>query len=275
VPSQRRHRTALIAPLVRRNVGKRKRMKTSILFMTVTVMAVIANAEMPTFPFVFVEGYAKKDVAPNMAQINFNLEMRCAGASEAMSAIDDQSKVILKYLYDQQISPKDIIAHRIEKEALQNEEKGAARKVVGYKASRHFSITVNNLSRYVDIAQTIFSNTNIVWASTDFGASNKVEIEAELLMQASQNAKEKAVQMAKGFGGKLGPVHAITQRDFYNIAGAFGVGPEEGGGRSISFESHLEGLEGVAEEHRVLYVPASITFNNGVMAIFRMEPDTK
>ena len=247
-------------------------MKKHVLFMFAAVLAVTVNAGMPDFPFIFVEGYAKKEIPPDMAQINFYLETRSADVAEAISAMDDQSKVILKYLYDRKIEASDIIAHRIQKEALYNEGKRADVKVIGCQASRYFSITVKDISNYVDIAQTVFSNTNIVRVYTDFGVSNKSEIDAELLAQASRNAKEKAAQLAKSFGGKLGLVHAITQHNFYNIDGAFGVGPSEYSGRSLSHTVD-SGFEGIAEEHRVLYVPSSITLEDGVMAIFRIETE--
>jgi len=91
----------------------------------------------------------------------------------------------------------------------------------------------------------------------------------DLLAQACRDAKERATQLASGFGCKLGPIHAITQRDFFNIAGAFGVGIE-GSGRGISTGSGM--LEGIAEEHRILYVPSTIDCENSVLAIFRIKP---
>jgi uncharacterized protein YggE len=239
-------------------------MKISAAVLLVGVIATNGNASnLPEFPFVYAQGEANVEVAPDIATVSFHVEDYAEDATKAESVVWNRSKEILDFFNEFGISKKEIVAYQIDKNTVRESKEYNDLEIIGYEISRQIEITLLDLSIYEAILKKLVELPNITGIETEFERSDRDRIDKELISKACKDAEQKATLMAEGFGAKLGSVFAISRTEFENVAAQFGVAFSYGGIQEYS-------LRGVNEEE-VLFVPSAVEFSIGVNVIFRLK----
>ena len=236
----------------------KKYLWTIILLMS--VLGVRAQAsELPDFPFVFAQGKAETKVPPNIATVSFLVEQFDEHATIAVEIVRNRSAELIAFFSVQKIKKEDIVAYEIDKRAVRERKDYTELKILGYEVSRRFSVKLRNLSHYEKFVKKLLSLKNVVDIDTEFDRSDRKKIEADLIAEASRNARSQAELMAKGFGLQLGSVFAISQQGFQHLGTEF---------TAVRYEYVAEAEP---REKDFLFVPSTITLENTVTAIFRLK----
>ena len=223
-------------------------------------ISIASGTELPDFPFVFANGETKTNVAPDIATISFNLAAFDADPTNALSTVDKISTEVLTLIDQQNIAGEDVEAFQIEKRAERERKDYVELRILGYTVSRRFALTIRDLSKFDPTMKALLALTNVVEIESTFDRTDRETVEAQLIAAASADARKRAQSLADGFGVELGPVFAISQQGLDDFANSFGV---DG---SVLRSSFLE----MGETKEMYYVPATITLDASVTAIFRL-----
>ena len=227
-----------------------------VFLLSVTVLKVHAS-QLPEFPFVFSEGEATEDVKPDIAVIAFSVKEFNEVSAAALEVVEEQSVNLIALFDEMKVGREDIIAYEIDKRAVRERKDYQQLNILGYELSRPFSVTLRDVSHYEQFVKKLLSLKNVVDISTTFDRTDRKEIEADLVAEASRKARDSAVLMAKGFGASLGRVFAISQQGFAALGMKFG----------IADDSRYSVLRSARKEE-ILFVPSTITLQTKVTAIF-------
>jgi uncharacterized protein YggE len=170
---------------------------------------------------------------------------------------------VLQFIVGQKVDQKDIVAHEIEKDTVREKKEYQELKILGYEVRRSISVTLRDLERFDHLMKFLLSTDNVVGTSADFDRSDREKISRELLAAASKDAREEAERLAAGFGVQVQSVYAISQRGFSNIGGEFGLDDD-------AYYRYLPTFM-EADGGKLLFVPATISFNGNVAALFKLK----
>lgn len=244
-------------------------MKNLVLIITLSLFTITAFAkDLPNFPFVYASGYANIEVPPDMAEISFQITASDETAAEAQRIVRERSATILSFFAEHGIEQNDITAYEITKRAVYGDMEYKSKKVrgpVGYKINRKISVTLRNLKLYEKFIKKLLAVPNISGNNTSFKRTDREKIEADLIAKACEKSRIKAEQMAKGMGGSLGPVFAISEHDFDAMIYEFR--PSSGRYRRRLLPRSPSAVD---SEKEFLFVPATINFRGRVTAIFNL-----
>ena len=240
------------------------------LFASLIIIVVASSAlasSLPDFPFVFTEGRAEVEKVPNEANVRFRLKAFDPTAAKAVETVRVRSKELIAFFSDQKIKKEDIEAYEIDKTIVRERKDYSEYKVLGYEVTRRFSISLHNLEAYEPLARKLMQMENVERIYSYFDRTDREQIEAQLVLKASEDAKEKAQRMATGFGKELGDVFAISQHGFHSFPAAFGVkwGSYEKRGPQAT------GAGGGGKDDVVLFAPATIQFSTKITALFKLK----
>ncbi|MFX0201767.1 MAG: SIMPL domain-containing protein [Candidatus Hodarchaeota archaeon] len=232
------------------------------IILLLSVLGVGAHAsQLPDFPFVFAQGRGEIEVPPDIATVSFHVEEFNENATNALEVVRNRSAELITFFAEHKIKKEDIVAYEIDKKAVRERKDYKELKILGYEVSRRFSITLRDLSLYEQFIKKLLFLKNVVNINAEFDRTDRKKIEADLIAEASRNAREQAELMAKGFGVQLGSVFAISQRGFQRLATEFGVMGYEHG---VAYKKRM-----VAKDF--LFAPSTITLQNTVTAIFKLK----
>ena len=238
----------------------KKYLLTTILLLSV-IGATAHASPLPDFPFVFAQGKAETEVSPDIATVSFHVEQFDENATNALEVVRNRSAELIAFFAAQKIAKEDIVAYEIDKRAVRETKDYNQLTILGYEVSRRFSVKLRDLSHYEQFAKKLLSLKNVVNINTEFDRTDRKKIEADLIAEASRNARKQAELMAKGFGVQLDSVFAISQRGFQSLGTEFGV---------VGYEYALAREKSMSRSE-FLFVPSTITLQNTVTAIFKLK----
>lgn len=233
-----------------------------VSFMLALSFGMNAHAfEIPSFPFIFTYGEAERKVPPDIATISFKVQQYDESAEKALDTVQKRCAELVVFLAEQQISKDDIVAYEIGKLPVREKKEKEFNdlKILGYEVTRSFSVKLKDISRYEQIAKKLFSLKNVLYIETIFDKSDRKKIEADLISEASSNAKTQAELMAAGFGTDIESVFAISQKDFKVISDAeFSISSGE-----------IININQAGGEY--LFIPSVITLQKNIFVIFKIK----
>jgi uncharacterized protein YggE len=240
-------------------------MRKLVTILSVVIIATSAQASsLPEFPFVFAQGHAEAEHAPDKAVVSFRVKAFDATPSNAVAVIRARSQELLEFFAEHKIKKENIEAYEIDKDIIRDRETREEPKILGYAVTRRFSITLRDLQSYEPFAKKLMVMENVESITTEFDRTDRKKIEADLILSASKDAREQGENLASGFGKDLGDVYAISQQGFGIVAAVFGI-PGEYYGDGISY--CMSG----PDEDAFLFVPSTITFDGNVMVLFKLK----
>ena len=162
------------------------------------------------FPHLSTTGYGEVVAKPDMAEFSVNVIETTKTAEQAKQSVDKAVDVFLTALKEKGVTAENISSTNLYLAPQYSYPKNGQPELVGYRASRAITVTVEklaDLNSYLDIALSSGINqvNNITLKSRD---------EAKYLQQARmaaiKDAQSKANSLAQGFDRDLGPVWQIN-----------------------------------------------------------------
>jgi uncharacterized protein YggE len=225
----------------------------------VAIAAVGATAmasELPSYPFVHATGYSMTAVMPDVGEIDFEINVTDPNPEAAVALMEERVAAVRAIMQAQAVPEGDIQVRNVRK----GERKDANGLVVGVVLRSTVRVTVRDLSKWALVVQPILNMPNTDSFFTAFDVNDRERITAELMVQALQDARKKAANMAVGVGRKLGDASAISSGQLKNITTAMGLaGSEQLGSRSTAQPSQT-GKDFLMIEAQKFQQPVDVIF---------------
>jgi uncharacterized protein YggE len=245
-------------------------MKQCILAVTMVLLLLPGlgmASGIPAFPFVFVTGQAEKEVPPDIATVNFGVQVFDEDPAKALSLVEERSNELMALFNKYGIDRKDVVAFEINKETVRERKDYVALRILGYELTRRVTVTVRKLDKFDALMTQLIGLRNITNVRTVFDTTQRKDIETDLFRQAAQKARQQAELLAKGFGSEIVSVHAISVSPFGFgvIDEVFGIGSQYG---AYSAAAKAESMERKAIN---VLVPSTIKLQEAVNAIYTLK----
>ncbi len=226
-------------------------------------------ATIPDFPFVFAQGKATVEVAPDTATMTFRIKSFHETSSNAVAEVRSRSVEVINFLGKQGFGKGTLVSYELDKNVVRERKNYKDLKILGYEATRRFKLTIDDLTKYEKVAQFLFRTDGVSDIETTFGRKDQKDIEREVLASACADAKRYAEGMAKGFDREIGAVHCISKYHFGNIGVVFGLGADSYGGGSGAMSSMMAD----GGEKDFLFIPSTVIFQNEAAVIFKLKEE--
>ena len=180
----------------------------SLVVCTKMVSSTISNNE------ISVTGSAYEIVKSDSGSLNFDISVKRATKQEAYSAVQEQMKVVKKYLADKQIKNIELKTINGYYSYKRDAKTGAYTEIrEAYNLSQPISIQSDNVELIKEITNDITGLINqgvdIIVYAPSYDYSKLGELKVSLLEKASQDAKNRASSMLKPTGNKVGSIKSV------------------------------------------------------------------
>ena len=185
-------------------------MRLSLLAALLVCAPCLAGTPYPDTPHVVSNGEGEVVVAPDMATVTLTARYDNPNPAAAKQAVDRAINAMLKLAPQFGLATADITASDLSLDKRSHLDDNDRRIDDGYAASREIKLKMRDLDRLntmVDAALAAGVNTI---DDVDFESSHEDELRLQARAKAAANAREKAADLAKGFGATLGPVYSIN-----------------------------------------------------------------
>ncbi len=190
-----------------------------------TVVAEVNNLTgLPNQPFLYVEGKAQIEKAPDIISITFNIEGRNAEQGKANQEVQAKAKKVFQLLKEAKVEDRDIVAQDLQSSAEYERDEMDTRKrgkLIGFVVSRRFRIVIRDVTKYGKIGDQIMELGGVNLDSISGEVSDSAKLGDELWPKAIGNAREKAEKTLKPMGMKIDSVFAVSSIAFGEIPAEF------------------------------------------------------
>ena len=161
-------------------------------------------------PFV-VEGQGSASEAPDQATISFGVTKNASTVESAQSQTNTAINAILENLKDFDISDKDIKTTNYS--VNPNYDYDAGQRITGYSVTQNIDLKIKKIKDTNSVIDEITGNGANLVGQIQFGFSDKAkaELEEKARKEAVSNAKQKAENIAKVTGIRLGRIINVLE----------------------------------------------------------------
>lgn len=187
------------------------------IFMTLTIMALIVNAfaqENPV-PLVHVNGEHIIKVEPDGANVNITIITTNKNLQEAKKENDDLVSKAIVFLKNQNIADKDLRTTRVDLQPY-NEYIKDERPIQMFRAQQSLMFKVTDLDNLTNLLTGLVDIGVNNIQSVQFTSSKLKELQDEARDRAMQDARRKAIILAKAIGQKVGAAFTIQDNTSSN-----------------------------------------------------------
>jgi len=247
----------------------RRWIQVPLLLLASCAASAALASPVPDYPFIYAEGSATRDVAPDVASFTFTVSASNATAQGAIAQVQGVATQVLALLARSGIRDNDIQAAGLTTAQQSHWDDKARRNVPdGYMANRAFAVKVRDLARYPALYRALLELPQVSGGGASFDRSDRARISAELVAEAAKSAREQGERMAAGFGRKLGAARAMAQIPMAEIPGHFGFGAGAGVRSRMQLEEVVVTSQRSADSS---LVPATIEIDEGVNVLFELQ----
>jgi uncharacterized protein YggE len=224
----------------------------------------VSASNIPDFPFIVVNGEAKIDVKPDIAEISIDVTEFNKDSESATNTVKNRGHQILQAANANGIGADSITSNSISKYVRRSEgHRGQDLEILGYEVSQNFIIKINSLEKYPAVVDKLTAMQNVVSLKSSFNVSKREVIISDLVKSACSNATKKANDLALGLGVKLGAVFAVTQdTDFTSITAVFGAS---------ELTERYEFMADMASTQSSVFIPKTITISKTVNVVYKLK----
>ncbi len=243
-------------------------MKIIVIFIFLAVSNISNATNLPDFPFVVSTGVAEKDVTPDIATININIQAFDKESSLALKAANIASKNIIELIKKYNIDINQLEAGDIQKSTTRQRDNNYNQlEILGYDVSRTITLNIINISQYSNLMNDFISINNVSSLNSQFDHSDRVEIESELIDLASENAKASAKQMANSLGNKIHSTYAVSQAsNFDSFFATFGASSY-----SNVRKNKMKRFDDAESGNVAMFIPKTINISQHINVVFRLK----
>ena len=240
------------------------------LLIALTFGSVAIASQLPDFPFVYAEGKAETNIAPDAAVIRLTISRYEETASNAVAVVEATGgKLIDTLIKKHGVSAADITADNINKSPVHRRgDNYELLEVIGYTVSRSVEVELSDIKAYPGVMRYVAELENVSNIYTDFKHSGKEEIDRALAGIACIKAKEKAELLAVASGVQLGGLFALTMDGFSSPAARFGYS----WGSDNMYGDPLAGDVPIQVESKLpFFAPNTIKYEAVVSTIYKLQ----
>lgn len=220
---------------------------------------------LPTTPYVYVQGSAEEQVAPDTFRLGFGIRVTDKDQAKAKAAVAAKSAAVFKLLADLGIRDDAITAANLDVRE-QHEYDSGKHISQGYIVSRSYSVVLKDLALYPKLLDGLVDLRIDAIDSVIPSSSQAQAISAKLKQAALAQARQQAEQLAAAANAHITGVFAISPIAFGEIPQAI-LG---GAGDMVRLEAFsVRAAKGGAPDR---YVFQNLTLTERLHAIFLIEP---
>lgn len=214
-----------------------------------------AMASVPNGPHITITGSGEIQAKPDSAVLSLQVRAEKDTSLAAKAVVDARVNKLLAGLERFGVSESDISASSLSTEQNIQYNRDGENKVIGYRARRTLTVTLNDLSQLNDFMDFALSVEINEINNIRLTASNADELNAQALAAAVENAKQQAGHLAKSFNAELGSVYSINAGQ---VSSRFAYGAHEM--RMVQADVAAPGR----------YLEETITFNANINVVFNL-----
>ncbi|MEZ8099642.1 oxidative stress defense protein [Vibrio bivalvicida] len=180
--------------------------------LSLTTLSFGALASSPDFPHLSTTGYGEVIAKPDMAQFSVKVVESTMTAEQAKQSVDKVVRTFLDALNEEGVEKQDVTSSNLYITPQYHYPKDGKPELVGYRASRSITVTVEDLSdlnQYLDLA--LSSGINQV-DNIQLKVKDQAKYQQQARMAAIKDANSKALSLAEGFGKDLNGVWRIDYK---------------------------------------------------------------
>jgi uncharacterized protein YggE len=207
-------------------------MKTLVVcaFALFPLAAVAAGSEvaglagLPNQPFLYVEGKAEIEKAPDLISLHFEISGRNVDQGKANQEVQAKAKKLFALFKEAKIEDRDVVAEGLSSEAEYERDEADEKKrgkLIGYVVTRSFNVNVRDLTKYGKLGDQIMALGGVRLRYVGGEVSDRQKLAEELWPKAIANAREQAEKTLKPMEMKIDSVFAVSSIDFGEIKGEF------------------------------------------------------
>jgi uncharacterized protein len=239
----------------------------------------ITATDMPSEPFVVSTGKAEMSIKPDMATINFKLQVTEEESIKAMDKFAQNSEAIKALLFRHKIPGVDITASELNKEAIRNYNKSklssaSGYKIAAYRFTRNYTITLRELEIYPQFMTDLLKLDHVYGSKSSFDTSKRQEFEKQLMKDAMSTARDKAKTMAEIAGAQIKGVYAISDSGLNNLGSRFILSQYPYASKDLGFANEASFLRANSSSARLknsIEIPKHLKISAKINAIFSIE----
>ena len=163
----------------------------------------VAN-DLPSFPFLLVEGKAKAEVQPDKATLSVYVSAFDPESGVAVETVRRQLIALLGILAKHSIPDDAITSYNLAKEVERARKDRVEMEIVGYHVSRRLKVEFVDISNFAELVAEITKLDNVSSLDANFDVTNRDNIELKLVNEAGAHVRN---------GCRLPPV-TIVPLDF-------------------------------------------------------------
>ena len=184
------------------------------LFLPLLMVPVAAFAQggLPNQPYIYVAGRAEIEKPADMVKLRFELVGHASDVQKANADVQARANKIFVLLKGRKIADNDVIAGDLSSsEEFEKEENSKKRgKLIGYTATRSFSVDVRDFTIFPKVVDNIIAVGGVEFRGIFGELAKQKEIENEGWDKALANAREQAEKTVKQMNMKIDAVFAIS-----------------------------------------------------------------
>ncbi len=216
--------------------------------------------DLPSFPFLLVEGKATIDVQPDKATLRVYVSAFDADSSVAADTVQKQLIALLGTLAEYSIPDDAITSYNLEKEVERTRKERVEMEIVGYHISRRVKIELLDISRFTKLVADIARLDNVWSLDADFDVTDRDSIELKLMNEAGADARRIAENMVHGMSRTVGPVYAISRSSIRSSVGEFSFGGRQHYSAAV-----------MADYQKTIFEPSTIELRQSIHIMFELE----
>ena len=236
-----------------------------ILFLLAVPHFVNASS-LPTYPFIHANGVSTLSIAPDIAELDFDIRSLAATPQESKQQLEEASQEIVAFLASNHIDRSAIDAYDTKKIVSEDETSANEKTPVRYRLLRSFHFFVKDLNQWVTITDFLLNKAYIGNLSATFGRSDLDNIHRQLVLGAINNAKDNAKTMANGLTVKLGSATAISESPLAKLGGVIGLASS-----AMTYVSNADQENTERGERTNLAIPGALRYKKTVDVIFKIK----
>lgn len=224
-------------------------------------LAVQAGTPLPDGPHVVVSGEGSTSAAPDQVRIKLSVEARSPQPAQAKAAVDQAVNGFLDVLKQHRVATDDVQASALSLyEDFEYDERGR-RTPSGHRASRSVDVRLRKVDGFNSVMDEGLAAGMTRIDSVSFESSRADALRMQARSQAAAQSRERAEELARAYGARLGPVYSI------NSVGS-GIDSQYGAGLDrITVTGSRAPAAPPAQ-----YLQPTIEFSERVQVVFQLQP---
>ena len=179
---------------------------------------IVCAAELPSYPFIHVDGTGMIAFMPDMGEIDFEIAARDADPAMAMKVVASRVEEVRALMREAGVEDDSLEVRDMRKDISK-----ADPTVVVYEIRCGVKVKVKDLSKWKAIVGPLLDKPNLDGFMTVFDSSERGKVEIELMGEAIRQARRKAEGIAAGFGRKVGAVTGVSSGELKNLTRAMNL----------------------------------------------------